>query len=65
MTYYKEVKKILKSIADNAKKEFKDDKPQVRQIINDSSFTLGMDFKLTDYQVYLLANYACTLHPTN
>ena len=60
---YQSAKMVLKEIAINAKRNHKNDKPQIRQIINDSAYYLGSD--LSEYQKTLLSNYACKLHPNN
>ena len=60
-TNYKDAKKELLNIANLAKKEYKNDKPAIRQIINDQAYFLT--YNLTIYENELLHNYACTLHP--
>ena len=64
---YQSAKRTLKATADMAKSQFADDKPMIRQIINDSADNLCRDtlYVLTEYQKDLLHNYACTLHPKN
>ena len=63
MTNYQTAKDILKSVAFRAKKEYKGDKPGIRQSINDYTHELCRDFSLSEYQCNLLHNYACELHP--
>lgn len=65
MTTYKNAKQQLKSISQDAKKEYKNDKPAIRQIINDYADHLCKDLNLSEYQRELLSNYACKLHPKN
>ena len=62
-TIYQQAKRELKDVALDAKRQFKSDKPAVRQIINDYVDSLCKSLNLSDYQRDLLANYACTLHP--
>lgn len=64
-TDYQTAKSNLKETAKQAKIEFKNDKPAIRQIINDEMDSICKDMKLTEYRGNLLANYACTLHPKN
>jgi hypothetical protein len=63
MTNYQIAKNILKIVSLDAKKEFRTDKPMVRQIINDTADSISRDLKLTEYQRNSLSNYACKLHP--
>ena len=60
-TNYKDAKKELLNIAKLAKKEYKNDKPAIRQIINDKCYFLT--YNLTSYENDLLHNYASKLHP--
>ena len=60
-TNYQEAKKELLNIAKLAKKEYKNDKPAIRQIINDQAYFLT--YNLTSHENNLLHDYACTLHP--
>lgn len=46
-----------------AKSQFKNDKPMIRQIINDSVHFLSLEYNLTENKINLLADYACNLHP--
>lgn len=64
-TNYQQAKRHLKDNADTAKSQFNDDKPMIRQIINDTADIICKDshYNLADYQKDLLHNYACTLHP--
>lgn len=59
---YKTAKVLLKEEAKNAKNNYPNDKPAIRQIINDTADWLSKDLKLSDYQRDLLANYSCNLH---
>ena len=61
MTKYQQAKQDLLSIAQEAKNSFKDDKPAIRQTINDNAYYLEEGLK--DYQKRLLHDYACKLHP--
>jgi len=62
-TKYQQAKNALKLASIQDKKHFKDDKPAVRQSINDFCDHLSKDLNLTEYQRNLLSNYACKLHP--
>ena len=64
MTNYQQAKKQLKEIAKTAKQQHPTDKPLIRMIINDSVDSLSRG-NLTEYQRYLLSDYACKLHPKN
>ena len=46
-----------------AKRQFSNDKPMVRKIINDSVHFNSLEYNLTDYEKNLLANYASAIHP--
>ncbi len=63
MTNYQNAKKSLKAVADLAKKKTPSDKPMIREVINNVADVLSREFKLTEYQINLLSNYACKLHP--
>ena len=63
MTNYQNCKIQLKETAKIAKKEFKNDKPAIRQIINDRAYFLTMDYDLSEHKMYLLHNFAGSLHP--
>ena len=63
MTQYQIAKATLKSVSLDAKAEFRNDKPAIRQIINDTADSICKDLQLSDYHRDLLANYACKLHP--
>jgi hypothetical protein len=65
MTIYQQAKLALKLAAKQDKKHFKNDKPAIRQSINDFCDHLCKDLKLSDYNRNLLSNYACKLHPKN
>jgi ribosomal protein L31E len=60
---YQNAKKELKKVSDFVKKQYPKDKPLIRQSINDKSYFLGSEFMLSPYEIDLLSNYACTLHP--
>ena len=47
----------------HAKAQYRNDKPVIRQIINDSTHEVCRDLDLNKYQQNLLHNYACELHP--
>lgn len=63
MTNYQQAKSNLKEVAMRQKRILKNDKPAIRQIINEEAYFLSIDFNLTEYQKNLLHNYACKLHP--
>ena len=63
MTNYKNIKRQLKDVADMAKSQYGNDKPMVRQIINDSVDFFSKEYQLSEYFRSLLADYACKLHP--
>lgn len=65
MTNYQIAKSTLKSVSLDAKAQYRNDKPMVRMIINDTADSTSKDLKLNDYQRDLLSNYACKLHPKN
>jgi len=65
MTTLQTAKNILKSTANDAKSIYRNDKPAVRMIINDTADSISRDMQLTEKQRNSLANYACTLHPKN
>ena len=60
---YKQAKEELKQFAVAAKKNYKNDKPLIRMIINDSIDVIVSNYDLSEYQRSLLCNYACKLHP--
>jgi hypothetical protein len=60
---YKQAKQMLKNIANEYKEIFKNDKPAMRQLINDSVDAYSSWFNLSEHQTNLLSNYACKLHP--
>jgi len=63
MTKYQQVKIALKIGADQFKERFSNDKPMIRQLINDEVDYYCKELNLSDYQRDLLSNYACKLHP--
>jgi hypothetical protein len=60
---YQTAKSMLRSHAEYVKVQFRNDKPAIRQSINDYTDSICKDYNLTEYQRNLLANYACKLHP--
>ena len=63
MTNYQIAKRTLLTIALDAKSQYRNDKPAIRQIINDSTHEVCRDLDLSEYQQNLVHNYACELHP--
>lgn len=63
MTNYAIAKQELKNTANHLKKHYPNDKPLIRQGINDRAYYL--QYNLTPYEIELLHNYACKLHPKN
>lgn len=63
MTNYKTTKTLLRSHAEFVKVQFRNDKPAIRQSINDYADMIGRDYDLSDCKKNLLSNYACKLHP--
>lgn len=64
-TKYQMAKTMLRSHAEYTKVQFRNDKPAIRQSINDYTDGICRDFNLSEYQRNLLSNYAGTLHPKN
>tara|TARA_R110000851_G_scaffold166854_1_gene312436 strand:- start:128 stop:328 length:201 start_codon:yes stop_codon:yes gene_type:complete len=64
-TRYQFAKQELKNISKSAKNQFPNDKPAIRQIINDGANHLILNYDLSEHQIILLSNYAGTLHPKN
>ena len=60
---YQRAKIELKNVSIAAKKRFKNDKPAINETINVNAYFLESKYSLSDYQIELLHNYACTLHP--
>ena len=60
---YQQVKIALKIGAKQYKERNPNDKPMIRQLINDDVDYYCKDLNLSDYQRNLLSNYACKLHP--
>ena len=60
---YQIAKAQLKEMSDEAKQVYKNDKPAIRQSINDYADCFSRENNLNDHQRNLLANYASTLHP--
>ena len=65
MTIYQNVKSNLKAVSQDAKAQHRNDKPAIRQTINDYVDYLCKDLNLSEYQRNSLSNYACKLHPKN
>ena len=65
LTQYQIAKNILKSVSLDAKSEYRNDLPMIRQIINDTCDSICKDFNFSEYNRNLLSNYACALHPKN
>lgn len=65
MTSYQNAKSNLKAVSQDAKAQHRNDKPAIRQTINDYVDYLCKDLNLSEYQRNLLSNYACKLHPKN
>lgn len=63
MTKYKQAKQQLKEVAEMAKSQYSNDKPMIRQIINDSVDFWCKEYDFNEYKRNLLSLYACTLHP--
>jgi hypothetical protein len=62
-TVYQQAKTELRKSAKEFKKQFLNDKPALRMVINDTADFLSKNYSLSDYQINLLNNYACKLHP--
>jgi len=60
---YQSAKIELKQTAKEAKQQFKNDLPAIRQTINDEADNLCKTFHFSEHQRNLLSNFACTLHP--
>lgn len=60
---YQIAKNTLRGISYDAKSRFKNDKPAIIMVINDSCDSICRDLNLSQNQTELLRNYACTLHP--
>lgn len=65
MTNYQQAKTELKKVAKFVKKHYPKDKPLIRQSINDKAYFLSSEYLLKPFQIDLLSNYACKLHPKN
>lgn len=57
-------KEMLKQEAIRAASIFKNDRPALRQAINDYAYYLSCDYNLSDYDYDHLSDYACKLHNT-
>ena len=62
-TIYQQAKAELKQTAKEAKRQYIDDLPAQRMVINDTADYLCKSLQLSDYQRNLLENYSCKLHP--
>ena len=60
---YLEVKEMLRTTANDIKRAYPNDKPMIRMGINNAFDYYSKEYDLTPYQVRLLDNYACKLHP--
>ena len=63
MTNYKNSKQELKDVANLMKEIHPTDKPLVRMCINDEVFHLSQLYNLSEREINLLSEYACSLHP--
>ena len=62
-TQYQQAKQELKNISQWAKSKFIEDKPAIRQTINDNTHDLCKKYDLSEKKQNMLHDYACTLHP--
>lgn len=65
ITQYQIAKNMLKMVSLDAKSEYRNDKPMVRMIINNTVDSICISLQFSEYQRNLLSNYACKLHPKN
>jgi hypothetical protein len=65
LSKYQQVKRLLKIGANQFKERFPNDKPMIRQLINDEVDYYCKDLNLSEHQRNLLSDYACKLHPKN
>lgn len=63
MNVFQSMKTYLKCVKRRAELQYPNDKPAIRQSINDAADSLIKEDKLTKYQEKLLSNYAASLHP--
>ena len=63
MSNYTNAKNELKEVSKHVKKHYPNDKPMIRQTINDKAYFLGGEHGLSPNQIELLSDYACELHP--
>lgn len=63
MTKYKQAKEELKQYSDYLHKEYADDKPAIRQGINDYADAISRHVNLSDSERNRLSDYCCKLHP--
>ena len=59
------MKSELIEMAKWAKKELKNDKPAIRQTINDACDSICKGYNASEYHRDLLSGLACKLHPKN
>ena len=65
LSNYQRAKKNLKEVSQMAKSQCEGDKPRIRMIINDTVHFYSSEYSLSEHEINLLSNYACTLHPKN
>ena len=53
LSNYQEVKTMLRSHAEYVKVQFRNDKPAIRQSINDYADSIGRDYNLSEYRLIL------------
>lgn len=65
MTNYQQARKVLKDVKIGFKRLGINDKPMIRQVLNDTCDSLikSNGLKLSEYKSRLLDNYCCKLHP--
>ena len=62
-TIYQNCKEQLLGMAAHAKHTFPNDKPMIREAINNQADSLCKEYDLSEYHRFLLHSYACGLHP--
>ena len=62
-TEYQHAKEFLKERADVIKKEYPNDKPMQREVINNHCDWLCKNYQFSERSRDLLSNYAVKLHP--
>lgn len=63
MTDYQTAKTMLGALAEYVNVQHRNDKPLIRQVINDYVDSISKDYGLSNKQIDRLSNYACKLHP--